>query len=110
MAIFTRYPAYSVLLCYEHCCAVYGLDKHLKQYHNMRAAEQRAWLALYKNFVLVAPEDVAQPAPYSSAIDALGPAQDASLCICISSSSSSHSKSDTNSAVCGFISISYAKM
>jgi hypothetical protein len=105
MAIFTQYPAYSVLLCRKHCCAVYGLNKHLKRHHSMPAAERRELLALYKDFALIAPGEVTQPAPYRSPIDELGPAQDAFLCIC-----SSNSKSNTNSAACSFISISRAKM
>jgi hypothetical protein len=111
MAIFIRYPAYSVLLCREHRCAVYSLNKHLERHHNMPAAKRRALLASYEDIALVAPGEVTQLAPYSSSIDELGPAQDAFLCICSSnSSSSSISKGVTNSAVCGFISISCVKM
>jgi hypothetical protein len=109
MAIFTQYPAYNVLICREHRCAVYGLDKHLERHHNMRAAERRASIASYDDFALLAPGEVAQPAPYSRPIHELGPAQDAFLCVCCSSSSP-HSKRDADSAVCSFISTSRAKM
>jgi hypothetical protein len=101
MEIFTQYPAYSVLLCRKHRCAVYGLDKHLERHHSMPTAERRELLALYKDFALLALGEVTQPAPYSSPIDELGPAQDAFLCIC---------SSNANSAACSFISISRAKM
>jgi hypothetical protein len=101
MEIFTQYPAYSVLLCRKHCCAVYGLNEYLKRQHSMPAAEQRELLALYKDFALLAPGEVTQPVPYSSLINELGPVQDAFLCIC---------SSNANSAACGFISISRAKM
>ncbi|KAF2830272.1 hypothetical protein CC86DRAFT_182769 [Ophiobolus disseminans] len=94
-AIFTLYPAYSVLLCREHCCAVYGLDRHLKKHHHMPAPQRRELLALYEGLPLLPPGKVAQPAPYSSPIDALGPAQDAFLCCCTSGSSSSSSSSST---------------
>jgi hypothetical protein len=66
IAMLTHYPAYSVLLCREHRCAVYGLDKHLERHHHIRAAERRALLASYEDFALVTPGEVAQPAPYSS--------------------------------------------
>jgi hypothetical protein len=59
MAIFTRYPAYSVLLCRKHHCAVYGLNKHLKRHYSMPVAEQRELLALYEDFTLLTPGEVA---------------------------------------------------
>jgi hypothetical protein len=46
MAIYTQYQAYGVLLCCEHQCAVYGLNKHLKRHHSMLAAEWRELLGL----------------------------------------------------------------
>jgi hypothetical protein len=110
--MFTYYEPYQVLLCREHCCAVYGLDKHLKQQHGMPAVKRRALLATYKGINLLPPAEVAQPAPYGPPIDALGPAHDAFLCYCSSSSSSASSSNnrDSNSAACGFITISRAKM
>jgi hypothetical protein len=33
--MFTQYPSYQVLICCEHRCAVYGLDKHLEWHHAM---------------------------------------------------------------------------
>ncbi|KAF2818031.1 hypothetical protein CC86DRAFT_461270 [Ophiobolus disseminans] len=98
-AILTLYPAYSVLLCREHRCAVYGLDCHLKKHHHMPAPQRQELLALYEELPLLPLGEVAQPAPYSSPINALGPAQDAFLCCCTSGSSSS-SSSSSNSAHC----------
>jgi hypothetical protein len=113
--MFARLALYRVLICCEHGCAVYGLDKHLKQHHSMPAAERRALITSYEDFNVLPPAEVAQPAPYGPPIDALGPAQDAFLCRCSSSSSSSSSggssnNRDSDSAVCNFISISRAKM
>jgi hypothetical protein len=79
--MFTYYEPYQVLLCRKHRCAVYSLDKHLKQQHGMPAAERRALLATYKGINLLPPAQVSQPLPHSSrAINELGPAQDAFLC------------------------------
>jgi hypothetical protein len=110
--MFARYLLYGVLICREHCCAVYGLDKHLKQHHSMSAAERKSLLASYKDFDVLPPAEVTQPAPYGPPIDALGPVQDAFLCCCCSNShSSSRAKNrDSDSAVCNFISTSRAKM
>jgi hypothetical protein len=114
--MFTYYEPYQVLLCCEHRCAVYGLDKHLKRHHSMPAAERRALLATYEDLHLVQPAKVRQPAPYSRAINELGPAQDAFLCCypgsrSSSSSSSSRSNSrDRDRIACSYISTSRAKM
>jgi hypothetical protein len=119
--MFTYYKPYQVLLCREHHCAVYGLDKHLKQQHGMPAAERRALLATYKGINLLPPAQVSQPLPYTSrAINELGSAQDAFLCCNTgsrsrsSSSSSSSSRSDSSRdsdrIACSFISTSRAKM
>jgi hypothetical protein len=109
--MFARHVLYRVLICREHSCAVYGLNKHLKQHHSMPAAERRALITLYKNFDVLPLVEVAQPAPYGPLINALELAQDAFLCRCSSSSSSSSGNNrDINSAVCNFISISRAKM
>ena len=107
--MFARHELYRVLICREHGCAVYGLDKHLKQHHSMPAAERRELLALYEDFHRLPPAEVAQPAPYGLPIDALGPAQDAFLCRSSSSSGSSNAR-DSDGAVCNFISTSRAKM
>jgi predicted transcriptional regulator len=69
--MFARHELYRVLICREHGCAVYGLDKHLKQHHSMPAAERRELLALYEDFHRIPPAEVAQPAPYGLPIDAL---------------------------------------
>jgi hypothetical protein len=101
--MFTRYPSYQVLICCQHCCAVYGLDKYLERHHAMPAAERRALLAAYEDSDLLPPAEVGLPLPYSYPIDKLGPAQDAFLC-CSSSSSG-----DGDSAVCSYISTSRVK-
>jgi hypothetical protein len=111
--IFAHFALYGVLVCREHRCAVYGLDEHLKQHHgNTPILKRRELLALYENFHRLPPAKVVQPAPYSLPIDALGPAQDAFLCRSRNSGggSGSSNNSDTNSAVCDFISTSRAKM
>jgi hypothetical protein len=84
--MFARHVLYRVLICREHRCAVYGIDKHLKQHHSMTAAERRALITSYKDSDVLPPAEVAQPAPYGPPIDALGPAQDAFLCRSSSSS------------------------
>jgi hypothetical protein len=53
--VFAYFTLYSVLVCREHRCAVYGLDERLKQYHSMLAAETRALLASYENFNVLPP-------------------------------------------------------
>jgi hypothetical protein len=112
LAMFAQYLLYGVLICCKHCCAVYSLNKHLKQHHSMSVAERKALLALYKDFDVLPLAEVTQPAPYGPPINALGPVQDAFLCCCSSNSrSSSRAKNrDSNSAVCNFISTSRAKM
>jgi hypothetical protein len=95
--MFARQLLYGVLICREHCCAVYGLDKHLKQHHSMPAAKRRALLHSYKDFDVLLPAEVSLPLAYSNPIDELGPAQDAFLCCC-------------DSAVCSYISTSCVKM
>jgi hypothetical protein len=105
--MFTRYPPYQVLICCEHHCAVYGLDKHLERHHAMPAAARRALLAEYKDFDLLLPAEVGLPLLYSYPIDELGPAQDASLCCCSSRGSGS---GNGDSAVCSYISTSRIKM
>jgi hypothetical protein len=106
--MFARHVLYRVLICREHGCAVYGLDKHLKQHHSMPAAERRALITSYEDFDVLPPAEVAQPAPYGPPIDALGPAQYAFLCRC--SGGGSSKDGDSDSAVCDFISTSRAKM
>ena len=110
-----------MLLCREHRCAVYGLDKHLKQQHRMPAAARRALLATYESIDVLSPGEFSQPLPYSRrAMDELGPAQDAFLCCCTGSSTSTTSTTSTTTRsdshrdgshiVCSFISTSRAKM
>jgi hypothetical protein len=101
--MFAQHERYGVLICRAHSCAVYGLNKHLKQHHGMPAAERRALLTSYEDFNIPPPAEVAQPAPYGPPIDALWPAQDAFLC------RGSHN-TDSDGAVCDFISTSRAKM
>jgi hypothetical protein len=104
--MFMRYPPYQVLICCEHRCAVYGLDKHLERHHAMPAAARRALLAEYEDFDLLPPAEVGLPLPYSYPITELGPAQDAFLCCCSTGSVSG----DGDSAVCSYISTSRVKM
>jgi hypothetical protein len=59
--MFARQLLYGVLICREHCCAVYGLDKHLKQHHSMPAAKRRALLDSYKDFDVLLPAEVSLP-------------------------------------------------
>jgi hypothetical protein len=109
--MFTRYVLYRVLICREHGCAVYGLNKHLKQHHSMPAAERRALITSYEDFDVLPPAEVAQNAPYGPPINALGPAQDAFLYRSSSSSGGGSSNDrDSDSAFCDFISTSRAKM
>jgi hypothetical protein len=80
--MFMRYLPYQVLICCEHCCTVYGLDKYLERHHAMPAAARRMLLAEYKDFDLLPPAELGLPLPYSYPIIELGPAQDAFLCCC----------------------------
>jgi hypothetical protein len=121
-SLFVCSPLYRVPVCCKHRCAIYSLDKHLERYHrNTPVCQRRELLILYKHLhhvplILykhlhhVPLVGVSLPAPHSPPLNALQPAQDAFPCICIGSCSSSDSKSDMNSAVCGFISTSRAKM
>jgi hypothetical protein len=78
--MFFYLSAYSVLICVEHRCAVYGLDEHLKRHHSLSAARRRELLAAYAGFAIYAPKHVTLPAPGSAPIAELGRAQDAFLC------------------------------
>jgi hypothetical protein len=69
--MFTYYKPYQVLLCREHRCAVYGLEKHLERHHSMPTAERRALLAAYKDFDVLPPAEVTQLTLYSRAISEL---------------------------------------
>ncbi|KAF2818813.1 hypothetical protein CC86DRAFT_413704 [Ophiobolus disseminans] len=64
----------------------------------MPALQRQELLALYKDLPLLPLGEVAQPAPYSSPIDALGPAQDAFLCCCTRGSSSSSNSASSSAA------------
>ena len=50
-----------VLVCCEHGCTVYGLEKHLARRHGMPAAERRQLLAAYEDFALLPQERCAHP-------------------------------------------------
>jgi hypothetical protein len=78
--MFFYLSAYSVLICVEHRCAVYGLDEHLKRHHSLPAARRRELLAAYRGFAIYALKHVTLPAPSSAPIAELGRAQDAFLC------------------------------
>jgi hypothetical protein len=71
LGMFARQLLYGVLICREHCCAVYGLDKHLKQHHSMPAAKRRALLDSYKDFDVLLPAEVSLPLAYSNPIPGL---------------------------------------
>jgi hypothetical protein len=103
-SMFAYFALYSVLVCCEDCCALYGLDGHLKRYHSMPPAERGALLAAYEDFNVLTPAKVPQPTPCDPPIDALGPAQDAFLC------RSSTRDRESNSADCSFITTSRTKM
>jgi hypothetical protein len=77
--MFMQYLPYQVLICCEHRCAVYGLDKHLERHYAMPAAARRALLTEYEDFDLLPPAEVSLPLPYSYPITELGPAQDVFL-------------------------------
>jgi hypothetical protein len=49
--MFTRYPPYQVLICCEHRCAVYGLDKHLERHHTMPIPGRQLHSALSRVFL-----------------------------------------------------------
>ena len=78
--MFTFLPSYGVLICRQHCCAVYGLDRHLDRQHGLPIAKRRELLTAYEGLDVSAPEQVPLPTPYSAPIVELGVAQDALLC------------------------------
>ena len=49
-SMFAYLAVHSVLVCRKHCCAIYGLDEHLKRHHSMPAEERRALLTAYEDF------------------------------------------------------------
>jgi hypothetical protein len=68
----TYLPLYSVLLCYEHQHAVYGLDEHLKRHHKLPIAQRRELLALYSGHALLQPDQVPPPEPLTTSFPELG--------------------------------------
>jgi hypothetical protein len=54
----TYLPLYCVLVCQEHQYAIYNLDKHLKQQHQLPIAERRELLTLYSHLLLLPPERI----------------------------------------------------
>ncbi|KAF1922185.1 uncharacterized protein M421DRAFT_10755 [Didymella exigua CBS 183.55] len=78
--MFTYLPLYGVLVCQEHCYAVYNLDEHLKRLHKLPSAERRRLIASYSGLALSPPERVPAPEPYGPPVAELGAPQSAFLC------------------------------
>ena len=63
---------YKVLICMYHGLAVIGLDRHLKDAHNLRKKKERQrFLDQYSELVCAKPQDVALPPPNGPSFDAL---------------------------------------
>lgn len=106
-------PVYSILICQEHRCAVYSLNRHLKSYYKLSATARHKHIAAYSYLKTLPPDQVNIPAAGSAPLAELGEAQDAFACCCqlqggeISGSSSS---SGSSSVACRYISISWKEM
>ena len=101
--MFTYLPAYSLLICCEHRCAVYSLDGHLRRQHRLPAAKRRLLLTAYSQYALVLPDSVATPESGRAPFAELGLPLDAFACSYQSSSSS-------RSIVCPYISVNKKEM
>ena len=75
---------YRVLICKYHGLAVIGLDRHLKDKHNLRTKRERQpFLDRYGALARAKPQDVALPPPNGPPIEALkGPSKGLSCVEC----------------------------
>jgi hypothetical protein len=97
--------AYSVVICCDHRCAVYGLDEHLKRHRKLSIHARRQLLAAYSDIYVLPPCQVPILEHNSAPLLELGKPEDALACCYQVATSSTNS-----SGACGYISTSRKHM
>lgn len=102
----TYLPAYHVLICTYHHCAVYGLDEHLKRLYKLPAHARRDLLVPYYHLPLLLPEQVSILEHNSLPLPELGMPEDAFACCYRPPAAASSTSAGGCNAACTYITTS----